>query len=45
MGDSNSIGELQNYVAGVGSNGFVLTGTGALDMQKVLRASIISRFA
>ncbi len=34
MGDNNSINELQNYVAGVASNGFVLTGTGALDMQK-----------
>ncbi len=34
MGDNNSIGELQNYVAGVAANGFALKDTGALDMQK-----------
>lgn len=34
MGDHNSINELQNYVAGVASNGFVLNDTGALDMEK-----------
>jgi hypothetical protein len=34
MGDHNSIGELQNYVAGVAANGFALKDTGALDMEK-----------
>jgi hypothetical protein len=34
MGDSNSIHELQNYIAGIAAGGLVLANDGSLDMQK-----------
>ena len=34
MGDGNTIYELQNYVAGLGPNGFVLNSDGSLDLQR-----------
>lgn len=34
MGERNSIYELQNYVAGVGPDGFVLNGDGSLNVEK-----------
>jgi hypothetical protein len=34
MGDSNSIYELQNYIAGIAPGGLVLANDGSLDMQK-----------
>lgn len=37
MGQSNSVFELQNYVAGVAPDGFVLRADGSLDMQKSFR--------
>ncbi len=34
MGESNSLGQLQNYVAGLSGSGLVLTAEGTLDMER-----------
>ena len=34
MGDRNSIYQLQNYIVGLGPNGFVLNGDGSLNVEK-----------
>jgi Type I phosphodiesterase / nucleotide pyrophosphatase len=37
MGDPNSLGQLQNYVAGLSQSGLVLTSNGSLDMEQTFK--------
>jgi len=37
MGDPNSLGQLQNYIVGLSSDGLVLTPDGALDLERTFK--------
>ena len=37
MGEPNSLGQLQNYVAGLSQSGLILTPNGSLDMERTFR--------